>query len=102
MGAGASFTSSYPIELHDEIRAEYEKLKAEGKTDDEVIMQSLKEKFESKIAESQEQQKEEMPIPLMDPLPKKGRASVIKLTEVNVKGSPGKKKRWGTKTIFFT
>ena len=63
-------------------------------------MQSLKEKFESRIAESQEQQKEEMPIPLIDPLPRKGRASVIKSTEVNVKGIPGKKKGGGRRQSF--
>ena len=61
---------------------------AEGESNDEVIMQNLTAQFETKVKELQEQKKDQIPVPLIDVLPTKGRGSIIRVTEV----SPDKSK----------
>ena len=54
-----------------------------GETNDELIMEKLKEKFQEVVIESQKQKKDQMPISLVDALPVKGRGSMIKTTEIS-------------------
>ena len=67
---------------------------ATKEVNDEVIMQKLKEKFEDRVKSSKEQKCDEMPISLVDDLPKKGRGSIIKSTEI----SPDKNKMMSSKS----
>lgn len=89
MGASASLTAAYPIELHEEMREAYAKFKAEG-SDDDKTMQQLKEMFEARIEEAKKASKDESPVSLVEVVPAKG--SPMKVTEVSpAKSGPSKR-----------
>jgi len=71
-------------------------------------MEKLKEKFETVVVESQKQNKDQMPISLVDKLPSKGRGSMIKTTEISPdkakssvkKGGRGRRQSFSPDTVL--